>query len=82
MAEMSATQAVSVGKQTNRVYVGRIIRVDKDVVKNLIGVASHEAWKTLARKHKSLKVPRGEHNQLTGLLMKTWCWEIVASKIG
>jgi len=83
---ISATEALSIGKQTERVYIPRIIHVDwKEQVHTLIGVASHVAWAKLAAKYKTIRL-RGydkfrEHKQLTGALMKAWCWELVEDKI-
>lgn len=83
MAELSATEAVSVGKQTAAVYTPRIIHVDVESVHTLMGVASHEAWKTMAKKYKSIrqKGKAGEMHRLAGDYMKAWCWELVAGQI-
>jgi len=83
---ISVSEALGIGKQTERVYVPRIIHVDwKSQVHVLIGVASHVAWAILANKYKTIRL-RGydkfrEHKQLTGALMKAWCWELVEDKI-
>lgn len=81
---ISASQAVGIGKQTPRVYVPRIVHVNSDTVHKLLGVASHEAWKQLARKYKMIRLKghASEHHQLTGAMMKAWTWELVASQIG
>ena len=84
---MTAREAVAVGKQTPRVYVPRIFHVLwKEQMHVLIGVASHTAWKILAKKYKMIRL-RGydkfkEHKRLTGDLMKKWCWEIISEKLG
>jgi hypothetical protein len=80
---ISASEAVSIGKQTARVYVPRIIHVDWATVHVLIGVASHVAWKMLAKKHKMIRLKGkfAEHKKLTGDLMRKWCWELVADKL-
>lgn len=83
---MGVSEAISIGKQTERIYVPRIIHVDwKSQVHVLIGVASHVAWAKLAQKYKTIRL-RGydkfkEHKQLTGALMRAWCWELVEDKI-
>jgi hypothetical protein len=88
MAEaITYTEALGIGKQTARVYTPRIYHVLwKEQMHVLIGVASHVAWKILARKYKQIRL-RGydkfkEHKALIGALMKKWCWEIVEAKIG
>lgn len=80
---ISASEAVSIGKQTARVYVPRIIHVDWATVHVLIGVASHVAWKMLAKKYKMIRLKGkfAEHKKLTGDLMRKWCWELVADKL-
>jgi len=80
---MSAAEAIGIGKQTPRVYVGRIIKVDWATVHVLIGVASHVAWKILAKRYKMirLKGKSAEHKKLTGDLMRKWCWELVSAKL-
>jgi len=84
---IAAAEAIGIGKQTPRVYVPRIYHVLwKEQMHVLIGVASHLAWKILARKYKQIRL-RGydkfkEHKRLTGDLMKKWCWEIIEGKIG
>ncbi|MBA7660385.1 hypothetical protein ES703_68387 [subsurface metagenome] len=80
---MSASAAVSLGKQTARVYVPRIVHVDWATVHALIGVASHTAWAILARKHKSIRLvgKSTELHRLAGDLMKAWCWELVEGQI-
>jgi len=83
---LTAEEALRVGKETERVYVPRIIHVDwKSQVHVLIGRASHVAWAQLALKYKTLRL-RGydkfkEHKQMTGALMKAWCWELVEDAI-
>jgi len=76
---ISASEAVRIGKQTGRTYVPRIIHVDWDTVHTLIGVASHVAWKILASKYQMIRLKGkfSEHKQLTGELMRKWCWELV-----
>jgi len=80
-------EALGIGKQTARVYTPRIIHVLwKEQIHVLIGVASHMAWRILARKYKQIRL-RGydkfkEHKRLTGDLMRKWCWEIVAEQLG
>jgi hypothetical protein len=83
-AVMSATEALGVGKQTPRVYVPRIIHVDWATVHVLIGVASHTAWKILAKRYKMIRLKGkfAEHKKLTGDLMKKWTWDLVSAKIG
>jgi len=84
-AVITATEAIGIGKQTPRVYIPRIHRVLwKEQVHVLIGVASHIAWETLAKKYKMIRL-RGkfdEHKRVTGDLMKKWCWELVEPAIG
>ena len=80
---MTAEEAKRIGKQTGRVYAPRIIHVPKDDIHVLIGVASHTAWKILAKKYKMIRL-RGhadELHRLTGDLMRAWTWEIVSSKL-
>jgi len=83
---IAATEALGIGKQTERVYIPRIVHVLwKEQMHVLIGVASHTAWKMLAKKYKQIRL-RGydkfkEHKRLTGDLMKKWCWEIVETKL-
>jgi len=81
---LTATEAVGVGKQTPRVYVPRIVHVDWATVHVLIGVASHEAWRILAKKYHMIRLKGkfAEHKKLTGDLMRKWCWELVAAKLG
>jgi hypothetical protein len=83
-AVISASQAVSIGKQTPRVYVPRIVHVDWATIHVLIGVASHTAWRVLAKRYKMIKLKGkfAEHKKLTGDLMRKWSWEIVETKIG
>jgi len=84
---ITASEALGIGKQTPRVYVPRIVHVLwKEQMHVLIGVASHIAWKTLAKKYRQIRL-RGydkfkEHKRLTGDLMKKWCWELVEDKLG
>ncbi|MBS7632782.1 hypothetical protein KEJ15_04060 [Candidatus Bathyarchaeota archaeon] len=85
MAEraISASDAAGIGKQTPRVYVPRIIHVDWATIHVLIGVASHVAWKILAKKYKVIRL-RGkfsEHKSVISDLMKKWCWELVEGQI-
>lgn len=81
---VTATEALGIGKQTPRTYVGRIVHIPIEQVHVLIGVASHQAWRTLAKKYKMirLKGKRDEHNKLTGAYMKAWAWELVKDQIG
>jgi len=74
----TADAALSYGKKTGRTYVPRIIHIDWGTVHTLIGVASHAAWVILARKYKMIRLKGKfqEHKQLTGQLMRKWCWEI------
>jgi hypothetical protein len=83
-AVISAAQAVGIGKQTPRVYVPRIVHVDWATVHVLIGVASHTAWRMLAKRYKMIKLKGkfAEHKKLTGDLMRKWCWELIEAKIG
>ena len=85
MAEraISASDAAGIGKQTPRVYVPRIIHVDWATIHVLIGVASHVAWKILAKKYKviRLKGKFAEHKGVISDLMKKWCWELVEGRI-
>lgn len=80
---MGATEALSEFERvkTGRAYVGRIVRVPWDTVHKLIGMASHTAYRMLAKKYKSIKVPFAEHKKLTGALMKAWCWELVEKQL-
>jgi len=76
-------EALRIGKQTARIYVPRIIHVDWETVHILIGVASHVAWRELAKRYKQIRL-RGhfdEHKKLTGAIMKAWCWEIVSRQL-
>jgi len=80
---ITAAEAVGIGKQTPRVYVPRIIHVDWATIHVLIGVASHVAWKTLAKRYRMIRL-RGkfaEHKKLIGDLMKAWTWELVAGAL-
>jgi len=81
---ITATEAVGIGKQTPRVYVPRIVHVDWATIHILIGVASHTAWKILAKRYKliRLKGKFSEHKKVTGDLMRKWCWELVKDQIG
>jgi len=82
-AAITADEALRIGKQTERVYVPRVIHIDWETVHTLIGVASHVAWKILSKKYKMIRL-RGkfaEHKKLTGDLMRKWCWEIVEPKL-
>jgi hypothetical protein len=83
-AVISAAQAVGIGKQTPRVYVPRIVHVDWASVHVLIGVASHTAWRIIAKRNKMIRLKGkfAEHKKLTGDLMRKWCWELVEAKIG
>jgi len=80
---VTADEAIRIGKQTPRTYIPRIIHVDWDTVHVLIGVASHVAWRTLAKRYKMIRLKGkfAEHKKLTGDLMRKWCWELVESKI-
>ena len=80
---ISATEALGVGKQTPRVYVPRIIHIPWDQVHILIGVASHTAWKILAKRYKMIRLKGkfGEHKKLTGDLMRAWCWELIKDRL-
>lgn len=80
---MAAAEAVGIGKQTPRVYVPRIVHVDWNTIHILIGVASHVAWKLLAKRYKMirLKGKSAEHKKVTGDLMKKWCWELVSGQL-
>jgi len=86
-ARITAAEALAIGKQTPRVYVKRIHGVLwKEQMHVLIGVASHAAWETLAKKYKLIRL-KGydkfkEHKRLIGDLMKAWCWDIVEPQIG
>jgi len=86
-ARITATEALAIGKQTPRIYVPRIHHVLwKEQMHVLIGVASHSAWETLAKKYKLIRL-KGydkfkEHKRLIGDLMKAWCWDIVSPMIG
>jgi len=82
-AVMAAAEAVGIGKQTPRVYVPRIVHVDWNTIHILIGVASHVAWKLLAKRYKliRLKGKFAEHKKVTGDLMKKWCWELVSNQL-
>jgi hypothetical protein len=82
-AVMAAAEAVGIGKQTPRVYVPRIVHVDWNTIHILIGVASHVAWKLLAKRYKliRLKGKFAEHKKITGDLMKKWCWELVSNQL-
>ena len=82
-AVMAAAEAVGIGKQTPRVYVPRIVHVDWNTIHILIGVASHVAWKLLAKRYKMirLKGKSAEHKKVTGDLMKKWCWELVSGQL-
>ena len=82
-AVMAAAEAVGIGKQTPRVYVPRIVHVDWNTIHILIGVASHVAWKLLAKRYKMirLKGKAAEHKKVTGDLMKKWCWELVSGQL-
>jgi len=81
---ITAAEAVGIGKQTPRVYVPRIVHVDWATIHILIGVASHTAWKILAKRYKliRLKGKFSEHKKVTGDLMRKWCWELVKDQIG
>jgi hypothetical protein len=80
---ITATEAVGIGKQTPRVYVPRIIHVDWATIHVLIGVASHEAWRILAKRYKMIRLKGkfAEHKKVTGDLMRKWCWELVQAKL-
>jgi len=84
---IAVTEAIGIGKQTPRVYVPRIHHVAwKEQMHVLIGVASHLAWETLAKKYKLVRL-KGydkfkEHKALIGSLMKGWCWDLVSTAIG
>ena len=80
---MAVAEAVSVGKQTPSIYVPRIVHVDSATVHVLIGVASHTAWRILAKRYKTirLKGKAAEHHKVTGDLMKKWCWELVSASL-
>ena len=80
---ISASEAVGIGKQTARVYVPRIVHVDWATVHVLIGVASHVAWKMLAKKYKMirLKGKSAEHKKLTGDIMRKVCWELISERL-
>lgn len=80
---MTAAEAESIGKQTPRVYVPRIVHVDWATIHVLIGVASHEAWRLLAKKYKMIRLKGkfSEHKKLTGDLMRKWCWELVGGTL-
>ena len=82
-AVMAAAEAVGIGKQTPRVYVPRIVHVDWNTIHILIGVASHVAWKLLAKRYKliRLKGKFAEHKKVTGDLMKKWCWELISNQL-
>jgi len=80
---IAMAEAVAIGKLTPRVYIPRIIHVDWKTIHILIGVASHVAWKTLAKKYKMIRL-RGkfdEHKRLIGDLMRAWTWEAVEGQI-
>lgn len=80
---ITASSALSTGKQTAHVYVPRIVHVDWASVHALIGVATHTAWAILARKYKSIRLvgKSAELHRLAGDLMKAWCWELVEGQI-
>jgi len=82
-AVITAEEALRIGKQTPRVYVGRIVRVDWAAVHVLIGVASHEAWRILAKRYKMIRLKGkfAEHKKLTGDLMRKMCWDLVSAKL-
>jgi hypothetical protein len=82
-AVMAAAEAVGIGKQTPRVYVPRIVHVDWNTIHILIGVASHVAWKLLAKRYKMIRLTgkSAEHKKVTGDLMKKWCWELVSGQL-
>ena len=82
MSSVSVDTAISFGKKTARVYAPRIIHVDWKTIHTLIGVASHFAWRELAKKGKTLRVDFNQHKKLTGELMKKWCWELIEKQLG
>jgi hypothetical protein len=79
----SGVEMAKVAKRTARVYVPRIVHVDWATIHVLIGHASHEAWRILAKKNGMIRL-RGlfnEHKKLTGLIMKKWCWDLVSEQL-
>jgi len=81
---ISVSEALRHEPQPGRTYIPRIIHVDAETIRRkLIGAASHIAWKILAGKYQMIRL-RGkftEHKQLTGELMRKWCWELVEPMI-
>jgi len=77
-------QAVGIGKRTARVYVPRIVHIDVNAVHVLIGVATHTAWRILARRYRMirLKGKSAELHKLTGDIMRKWVMEFVDAQLG
>jgi len=80
---ITATDALAVGKQTPRVYVPRIIHVAWEDVHVLIGVATHEAWKAMVKKYKTIRQvgKSAELRRAAGDLMKAWCYELILERL-
>jgi len=77
--EVSASAAVGEAAVYPGTYRPRIVHIDWGTVHHLIGRASHHAWRMLAKKYKMIRLKGkfNEHKQLTGELMRKWCWELV-----